>query len=78
MDILISGITGKIEKKIYINFTEGNNSAEGTLPDCVVTSNKGFSEDEIFYIEKYMRENKEFIINQAKSVNPMRSFLGMD
>lgn len=77
-DILISGITGKQEKKIYVSFTEGENTAEGILPDCVVISNKGFDDEELEKIEKYMRENRDLLVNQAKTVNPMRAFLGMD
>jgi hypothetical protein len=50
--------------------------AEGSIPDCKITSSKGFNPDELAEIEEYLRDNRDHIIEEAKKVNPMKSFMG--
>lgn len=77
LNILISGLVGKDNnKRICVYFSDGDNYAEGTIPECKIKSSKGFSEAEILEIEEYLRANKDSFIEEAKKVNPMRAFLG--
>lgn len=76
MNMLISGISMKDGEKIaYIMFEEGNSKAEGNIPSCKITSNKGFSEDEINQLENYMRENLAMLKKQAASINPITAMM---
>lgn len=53
---------------VSVMFEDGDKSAEGRIPDCTITINKGFSETEKAEFEEYMRENKTDIIEAAKKI----------
>lgn len=53
---------------VSVLFEDGDKSAEGRIPDCVISMNKGFSEREAAEFEEYMRENKNEIIDAAKKI----------
>ncbi len=77
MNMLVSGLVGKGEnKRICVYFSDKDKSAEGSIPDCRITSSKGFTNSEIAEIEEYLRENKDHIIEEARKVNPMKAFTG--
>ncbi len=77
MNMLVSGLVGSGERKrICVYFSDKDKYAEGSIPECRITSSKGFSKDEVKEIEDYLRENRDHIIEEAKKVNPMKSFLG--
>ena len=77
MNMLVSGLVGKGDnKRICVYFSDKDKYAEGSIPDCKITSAKGFSDSEIKEIEDYLRENKDQIIEEARKVNPLKSFLG--
>ena len=76
MQMICSGILRKDgEKIIYVRFERGADFAEGSLPAAKITSQSGFSTDEILQFEEYMSENRFAIIEQAKSVNLMKNFM---
>jgi hypothetical protein len=77
MNMLVSSLVGKGEhKRICVYFSDKDKYAEGSIPDCKITSSKGFSQDEIKEIEDYLKENKDHIIEEARKVNPMKAFTG--
>ena len=76
MQMICSGILRKNgEKIIYVRFERGKDFAEGSLPAAKITSQRGFSPDEISQFEEYMSEKRFEIIEQAKSVNLMKNFM---
>ena len=76
MNMICSGILRKNgEKIIYVRFESGEDFAEGSLPAAKITSQSGFTPDEIEQMEAYMSENRFEIIEQAKSVNVMKNFM---
>lgn len=76
MNMICSGILRKNgEKIIYVRFERGEDFAEGSLPAAKITSQSGFTPDEIEKMEAYMSENRFEIIEQAKSVNVMKNFM---
>ena len=76
MQMICSGILRKNgEKIIYVRFERGKDFAEGSLPDAKITSQSGFSPEEVVQFEEYMSENRFEIIEQAKSVNLMKNFM---
>ena len=76
MNMICSGIVRKNgEKIIYVRFERGEDFAEGSLPAAKITSQSGFTPDEIEQMEAYMSENRFEIIEQAKSVNVMKNFM---
>ena len=76
MQMICSGILRKNgEKIIYVRFERGADFAEGSLPAAKITSQQGFSPDEIEQFEEYMSENRFAIIEQAKSINVMKNFM---
>lgn len=76
LQMICSGILRKNgEKIIYVRFERGKDFAEGSLPAAKITSQNGFSPEEINRFEDYMSENRFEIIEQAKSVNLMKNFM---
>lgn len=76
MKMICSGILRKDgEKIIYVRFERGADFAEGSLPAAKISSQSGFTPDEIAQVEDYMSENRFEIIEQAKSVNLMKNFM---
>ncbi|MBD5157597.1 MAG: hypothetical protein HDT13_08195 [Butyrivibrio sp.] len=53
---------------VSVLFEDGDKSAEGRIPECTISINKGFSEAEKAEFEEYMRENKTDIIDAAKKI----------
>ena len=76
LKMTISGIVPKDGRKhIYVIFEDGKRKAEGSIPDCVITSNKGFSEDEVKMLELYLKHNQDEIRNYAKNINPIKALM---
>ena len=77
MNMLVSGLVGTGEnKRICVYFSDKDKYAEGSIPECKITSSKGFDQREIEEIENYLKENRDHIIEEAKKVNPLRGFMG--
>ena len=76
--MLVSGIINKEGRRYArVSFVRGNDIAEGIVPDGIVDHAEGFSDDEIFKLERYMRENRGEIMEQARQVNPLKNWLGL-
>lgn len=74
--MLVSGIVVKDNRKIVrVSFLRDNDFAEGVMPDAIIEKSKGFSTEELTKLEKFLRLHKEEILQQAKEVNPIRSWL---
>lgn len=76
LKMTISGIVPKDGRKsIYVVFEDGQRKAEGYVPDCIITSNDGFEEDEIKMLELYMKQNQDMIREHAKLINPIKALM---
>ena len=76
LNMLISGVIDKDgDKKACIYFSDKERFAEGYVPDCRITSQKGFSDEEISMLEEYMSENLALIKRQAAQINPIKAMM---
>ncbi|WP_035783888.1 hypothetical protein [Butyrivibrio sp. MC2021] len=51
----------------------GKEIAEGLLPECKITRQNGYSQEEILGLEEYLRANQEDIMDKAKVIsNPLK------
>ncbi len=79
LDMLVSGIITKNgEKKACVSFNYKNDPsvyADGFIPDCKITSQKGFDSDEIKALEDYLSENLEALKKTAAEINPIRAIM---
>lgn len=77
MNMLISGVTTDKEGKnqAHVRFEEGDCFAEGVIPECKVTKQKGFSEDEIRQLEDYLRANLTSLKKEAAKINPLTAMM---
>lgn len=74
--MLVSSVVAKGDRKIVrVSFIRGDCFADGILPDGMIEKSRGFTEEETAQLEKYLRANRQEILKQAKSVNPLRSWL---
>ena len=72
----VSGICRKDGVKLaYVTFSDAGRKAEGIIPDCRITKQNGFSEEEIGQLELYMKMNLGELKKQAASVSPLRAML---
>ena len=76
LNMTISGIVPKDGRKhIYVVFEDGKRKAEGVIPDCVITANKGFSEEEVKMLEFYLKHNQDEIRARAKEINAIKALM---
>lgn len=74
----ISGILTKEGRKFArISFMRGDEYAEFIVPDGLLDRRKGFTEEEITKLFRYVREHRDDILEQAKEVNPLKNWLGL-
>lgn len=64
------------KKYAFVSFTDGIRTAEGKIPDCTITSNDGFTEEEVLQLEDYMSQELPQLKKMAAGINVMDSFLG--
>lgn len=60
---------------VSVMFERGKDRAEGTVPDCIITKNEGFTEEEVAELEDYMEAQKKEIIDNAKRISDIRHLL---
>lgn len=73
----VSSMTRKDDRKgVYVLFSDGDKSAEFVLPECKVINNKGFDEEELKQLRDYVDNEQDYIFSLAKTVNPMKAFMG--
>jgi hypothetical protein len=76
LDMQVSSICEKDGKKLaYVIFADKSRKAEGQIPDCIITSNNGFSAEEIAGLEMYMKQNLNMLKSMAKSINPIKAMM---
>ncbi len=63
------------KRVIYVSFTDGNKSAEFSLPEVKLLRNSGFSEEEISQLTDYVENSQDEIYRIAKNINPIKSFM---
>lgn len=79
MQLLVSGILVKEGRKIVrVSFLRDGDYAEFIVPDGVLDKQKGFTEEEVTGLYRYVRENKDQILREARGVNAMRNWLGIN
>lgn len=61
---------------ISLSFERGKDKCEGIIPDCIITKNQGFSDEEVKALEHYLRTNKKQIIDNSKSISSLFNILG--
>lgn len=62
-------------KYAFVSFTDEVRTAEGKIPDCIITSNDGFNEDEVKQLEEYMKHELPQLKKMAAGINVMETFL---
>ena len=76
LKMTISGFVPKDGRKsVYVVFEDGERKAEGYVPDCVITQNEGFEEDEVKMLELYLKQNQDMIREHAKLINPIKALM---
>lgn len=74
----ISGVLTKEGRKFArISFMRGEEYAEFIVPDGILDRRRGFTEEEITKLFRYVREHRDDILEQAKKVNPLKNWLGL-
>ena len=78
VNMLVSGIINREGKRFArVSFIRGRDIAVGIVPDGMVDHAEGFSEAEVAKLERYLRENRGEIMEQARQVNPIKNWLGI-
>ena len=78
VQVLVSGILTKKDRKFArISFMRGEEYAEFIVPDGGMDRHRGFTEEEITKLYRYVRENRDHIMKEAKGVNVMRNWLNL-
>ena len=78
VNMMVSGIMTKNDRRFArVSFVRGKDIAEGIVPDAVIDHVEGFDEDEVKWLERYLRENCGEIMEQARQINPIKNFLGI-
>ena len=78
IQMMVSGRLKKDGREIVrVSFFRNDDYADGVLPDAVIEKTSGFEEKELAILEKYLRDHKDEIYAQARTVNPMKIFLGL-
>ena len=76
LKMTISGFVPKDGRKsVYVVFEDGKRKAEGYVPDCIITKNEGFEEDEVKVLELYLKQNQDMIREHAKLINPIKALM---
>lgn len=78
IQMMVSGRLKKDGREIVrVSFFRNGDYADGVLPDAVIEKTSGFEEKELAILEKYLRDHKDEIYAQARTVDPMKNFLGL-
>ena len=76
VNINISSVFEKDGHKIaYVSFSDGVRTAEGLIPDCVITKNNGFTSDEKSQLEEYMKKELKPLQRMAAGVNVVKALM---
>lgn len=76
VQVLVSGILVKEGRKFArVCFTRGEDYAEFLVPEGRMDRHRGFSDQEVTELYRYVRENRDQFLKEAKGVNAMRNWL---
>ena len=77
MNMLVSGVITNKEgqKQAYVSFEEGACFAEGVIPDCKITKQRGFTDDEVRQLEDYLKANLTSLKKEAAKINPLTAIM---
>lgn len=76
LQMTVSGIVKKDGRPtIYVSFQDGACLAEGSVPECKIIANEGFSSEDVEILEQYMKQQQDEIRAMAKHISPMDAFL---
>ncbi len=76
LKMTVSGIVPKDGRpNIHVVFEDALRKAEGSVPDCVITKQRGFSEEEVKMLELYMKQEQDTIRALAKDINPIKAMM---
>ena len=63
------------DRYAFVSFTDGERTAEGRIPDCVITNNNGFSDDEKKALSDYMKRELSSLKKLASSQGPLQAMM---
>ncbi|MCF2643046.1 hypothetical protein I6E50_11585 [Roseburia hominis] len=66
---------GKKSVSVRFERNDGKDFADGSLPDCIIEKQEGFSEEEVEQLEVYLMENADDILNKAKEMSKITNIL---
>ena len=46
-------------KVVYVTFSDATRFAEGEIPSCKITTNRGFTPEEVENLERYLKDNMD-------------------
>lgn len=76
LNMSVSQVFSKDGKQYaFVSFADETRMAEGRIPDCVITSQSGFSKEEVTQLEDYMRRELSNLKKMAAGVDAMSAFL---
>lgn len=71
-----SGILVKKGRRhVSVRFERGADVAEASLPECKVTKNHGFSEEEVKGLENFLEIKNDEIFAKAKEISNIKHWL---
>lgn len=57
---------------VSVRFERGKDVAEGSVPECKIERNQGFSREEVLGLEGYLELNAKEILRKAKDISGIR------
>lgn len=77
LNMTVSPVCTKNGTKVaYVSFTDGVRTAEGEIPICRITKNKGFDDREVEQLENYMKRELTSLKKMAARINVLDAFMG--
>ena len=72
------GDAERAQKIAHVRFEDGDRYAEGSIPSCIITVNRGFTIEEVLQMQDYLDENLEDLKRQAAGLSPFRAMMRDD
>ena len=60
-------------KVVYVTFSDEARFAEGEIPGCKITTNRGFTIEEVADLERYLKDNMDELNKTAAGIDPIRA-----
>ena len=61
------------QKVVYVAFSDATRFAEGEIPSCRITTNRGFTPQEVADLERYLKDNMDQLNKTAAGIDPIRA-----